>query len=123
MSDYAELHEQCKNNKTQFEDISFPPNSASLGNVHGVKAQWKRISEFLTNQTLFDDKIEPNDVIHNNVGDCYLLSSIAALAENPEIIKTIFHGQAYNKEGIYRVVLSVDGIIQEIVVDDYIPLN
>ena len=88
-----------------------------------MKAQWKRISEFLTNQTLFDDKIEPNDVIHNNVGDCYLLSSIAALAENPEIIKTIFHGQEYNKEGIYRVVLSVDGIIQEIVVDDYIPLN
>lgn len=52
-----------------------------------------------------------------------MLSSIAALAENPEIIKTIYHGQEYNKEGIYRIVLSVDGIIQEVVVDDYIPLN
>jgi hypothetical protein len=41
---------------------------------------WKRISEFLKNQTLFDDKIEPNDVVHNNIGDCYLLSAIAALA-------------------------------------------
>lgn len=56
MSDYAELYEQCKNNKTQFEDISFPPDQTSLGNI-GVSAHWKRISEFLNNQTLFDDKI------------------------------------------------------------------
>lgn len=62
-------------------------------------------------------------MVHSNVGDCYLLSAIAALAENPEIIKTIFHGQQFNREGIYRIILSVDGIIQEVVIDDYIPLN
>lgn len=123
LSDYNELVEQCRKERTKFEDISFPPNDTSLGNIPGVKAKWKRISEFLHNQTLFDELIEPNDVVHNNVGDCYLLSAIAALAEDPEIIKIIFHGQEYNREGIYRVFLSLDGIIQEVIVDDFIPLN
>jgi hypothetical protein len=43
---------------------------------------------------LFDKKVEPSDVIAGHAGDCYLLSSLAALAEFPEIIKRIFRGQS-----------------------------
>ena len=72
---------------------------------------------------LFSGKIEPKSVIADHEGDCYLLSSIAALAEFPHIIKSAFHNQSYNAEGIYKVSLRIDGVVEEVVVDDYIPVN
>jgi hypothetical protein len=62
-------------------------------------------------------------VIHNNVGDCYFLSSLAALAEDPNIIQNIFRNQKYNEEGIYKATLRVNGVVEEVVVDDFIPVN
>jgi hypothetical protein len=72
----------------------FPPNNSSLGSVEG-NISWKRIPELIRNQNpvLFDTKIEPSDVITGHEGDCYFLSSLAALAEFPDIIKKIFRGQ------------------------------
>lgn len=72
---------------------------------------------------LFDRKIEPSDVISGHSGDCYLLSALAALAEFPDIIRKIFRGQKENPEGIYKVNLRVDGVVEEIIIDDYIPVQ
>lgn len=65
----------------QFTDPTFPPNSSSLGEEND-KISWKRVPEILRNMSpvLFDRKIEPSDVISGHVGDCYLLSALAALA-------------------------------------------
>lgn len=35
----------------------------------------------------------------------------------------MFGNQQYNPEGIYKIQLRIDGVIQEIVIDDYIPVN
>ena len=72
---------------------------------------------------LFDKKIEPSDVIAGHEGDCYLLSSLAALAEHPDIIKRIFRGQVYNEEGLYKVNLRIDGGVEEVIVDDFVPVH
>jgi hypothetical protein len=80
MSDYREVFRQCRKDRKKFEDISFPPDNRSLGNIGVDGVKWKRIPEFISYPTFFDTRIEPNDVVHKNIGDCYLLSAIAALA-------------------------------------------
>ena len=49
-----------------FEDVSFPPNKTSLGDVGIDNVKWKRITEFISYPTMFDFKIEPFDVVHKN---------------------------------------------------------
>lgn len=122
-SGFEEKIKKIQGNGEKFTDLEFPPNASSIGNLEGVEAGWKRISELVRKPTLFDNKIEPRDVIHSNVGDCYFLSAIAALAEDPKIIQNIFHDQKYNEEGIYKVTLRVNGLVEEVVVDDNIPVN
>lgn len=109
---------------SKFTDETFPPNHASLGNIPG-NISWRRVPELLKNMSpvLFDRKIEPSDVISGHSGDCYLLSALAALAEFPDIIRKIFRGQKENPEGIYKVNLRVDGVVEEIIIDDYIPVQ
>jgi len=52
-----------------------------------------------------------------------MLSSLAALAECTSIIRRIFRGQSYNPEGLYKVSLRVDGEVEEVLIDDYIPVH
>ena len=62
-------------------------------------------------------------MIQGSLGDCYFLSALAALAENETRIKTVFGDQSFNPNGIYKVTLRIDGVIQEILIDDFIPVN
>lgn len=57
-SDYNALVEQYKSTKSLWEDIEFPPNSASFGDIPEIKEHsWKRLSEIVPNPVLFDGKI------------------------------------------------------------------
>ena len=75
------------------------------------------------NPVLFDGKIEPQDAIQGSLGDCYFLSAVSALAERSERITSIFGEQDGIKNGIYKVILRINGIVEEIVVDDYVPVD
>lgn len=95
-----------------------------MGNLEGLEhARWKRISEIIPNPVLFGSSIEPSQVIQGNLGDCYFLSALAALAEQQERITSIFKDQTYNVSGIYKIPMQIDGEIEEIIVDDFIPVN
>ena len=79
----SQLKSQMKSENRKFTDPTFPPTNKSIGHVENeVEVKWKRIPQFIRNQkpVLFDKKIEPSDVIAGHEGDCYLLSSLAALA-------------------------------------------
>jgi hypothetical protein len=119
-----DLQEQIRKQGQKFTDRTFPPEPSSLGNIQGT-ITWKRIPELLTHQqpVLFDNKIEPSDVITGHEGDCYMLSSLATLAEYPDIIRRIFRGQLYNPEGLYKVSLRVDGAVEEVLIDDFVPVH
>ena len=48
--------------------------------------------------------VDPNDIDQGGVGDCWLMSSIACLAEFPNTIQEIFGGQSdLSQEGSYTV--------------------
>ncbi len=72
---------------------------------------------------LFDGRIEPQDIIQGALGDCYFLSAVAALAERENRILQIFGDQPGSKNAIYKVTLRINGVIEEIVVDDFVPVN
>lgn len=83
-----------------FEDPYFEANVSSIfdqtipkrNGIEGWgKYVWKRPSEVYGagNYTLYN-KIDPNDIKQGECGDCYFLSSLSSLAEDPNKIKMIF---------------------------------
>ena len=55
---------------------------------------------------LFADGIRPSDINQGGTGDCWLLSGIAALAEHPERVESLFMDHKANpRGGPYRVKL------------------
>lgn len=73
---------------------------------------WKRLSNIVKSSVLFDGNIQPQDAIQGLLGDCYFLSAISALAERESRIKAIFGEQSGIKNGIFRVVLRINGIVK-----------
>ena len=69
------------------------------------------------------DKIDVNDIQQGLLGDCYFLSCLSAIAEEPSRIKRIFVTQETNEAGIYAVRLFINGEPRVVVVDDYFPYN
>lgn len=51
------------------------------------------------------------------------MSAVAALAENDFRIKNIFPNLEMNKNGFYMARILHLGVLQEVVVDDYIPVR
>ena len=88
---------------------------------------WKRLSELYNTKDLNiikETKSENGlcgDVIQGELGDCYFLSAISALAENPERIRNLFPTQKISDKGIYETLVYLHGEPTNIVLDDYVP--
>lgn len=132
------------NKNIQFKDESFPPNEYSLlaknkntgeyidtkegeSNSTFIKnnfIEWKRITDILGNDIdVFKGKIEKDDVKQGGLGNCYFLSSLAALSDRPYLIYQLFRTKKISSQGIYEVVLYIDGLWQVVFVDDYFPVD
>ena len=82
-----------------FEDDFVPAGATS----------WKRPGR---GEGLYDDEnvvlfkhVDPNDVNQGGLGDCWILSSMAALAEFPGAITKLFQPQAWAEDGKYTIQL------------------
>lgn len=119
-----------------FTDTEFPPNQASIGDVKcKTEVKWKRARDIaLTGNVnekdkkmskLFEKGIEPSDIAQGQLGDCWLLSALAALAEQPETIQNCFLTDAFNPRGKYKFRLwdDVSKAFVVVHVDDYIPVG
>lgn len=126
---------------TPFTDDLFPPNENSIlakdsaGNFIDKKdgpkfeklfkleeIEWKRASDIFPQQLLFEGEISVDDVKQGKIGNCYFLSAIAALCEFPSLINQIFITKEVNKDGLYKVILFIDGEYQVVLVDDWFPV-
>ncbi len=123
-SKYKELLEECRKSNTNFVDKTFPANKTSLDfSIPNREIIWKRISEIIPNCTMVENGINPADIQQGNIGDCYFLASISALAEDPQRIGHIFLDNfELNGNCIYKVVACVGGILTEVVIDDFVPV-
>lgn len=64
--------------------------------------------------------------VQGKIADCWLMSSVAALAEFPEVVKYCFADNSVSPDGKYTIRLfdaqkGTDGRWMEIVIDDTIP--
>ena len=139
-------------------DVFFPPNDTSIGNNSDIKphscenldmwhrgifyvlcgclgrnkTEWMRAKDLSKSDdekvALFKGDVSAEDIGQGNLGDCWLLASLAAIAEcHPRLIKEAFLTGRTSLCGFYK--LKVFDIIngtprwRVMTIDDYIPVN
>lgn len=124
---------------TPFEDLQFQKGDASLRgawrwDVEGgatLKAKerdsrismygWNRLSDMLGEGMCVYDTIEPSDVFQRELGDCYFLSALSALAEDPNRVKRLLTRKEASPNCKYIVNMFNEGEWRKIQLDDYVP--
>ena len=110
------FYDYVKNQSDSYEDKEFPTNDAHYyfdggrnetqsGMVsHANKDTWTRISDKFMNNSLFGTEyIRPEDIRQGEIGNCWFLSGITALAEYPGRIESSFLNKELSQAGVYGV--------------------
>ncbi|CAF1038399.1 unnamed protein product [Adineta steineri] len=99
-------------------------NTTSINNI-----QWLRPDQIIpeeweenvrTQWAVYRDP-KPNDVLQGTLGDCWFITALSVLAEEPEYLTRVLITKQYNYEGIYCVRLCKDGEWTQVLVDDRLP--
>uniref|UniRef100_A0A7S0ZYF5 Calpain catalytic domain-containing protein n=1 Tax=Noctiluca scintillans TaxID=2966 RepID=A0A7S0ZYF5_NOCSC len=124
----------------KFTDPAFPPTLASLGSPKPGRSfikeearqatQWIRLPELIrmTEGLPADapvklwEQISPEGITQGQVGDCWLIAAIAALAEFPSIIKKCFK-EVDQERGRYviRIFDMATQAWEDVEIDDHVP--
>jgi Calpain family cysteine protease len=84
---------------------------------------WKKASDMMENVQVIVEGVTPSDIFQGSLGDCYMLSSLSALAEFPERIERLLINKAANNKGVYSVALNINGDWKLMHLDDLFPTN
>lgn len=85
---------------------------------------WARPRDILrTNNYQLFEKFEVEDINQGEIGDCYFLSAISAMAEYEDRFKEIFITKKKTENGCYEIKLYINGIPKIVVLDDFIPIK
>lgn len=72
---------------------------------------------------MFDNSIDPNDINQGELGNCYYLAVLSAMAEVPRRVYNRFVTGVKNDAGIYCVTLFINGNETPVIVDDWFPVK
>ncbi|XP_003707112.1 calpain-D [Megachile rotundata] len=132
---WERIVQYCKETNEPFVDDSFPPapkslyyNPAETKDNHVV--QWRRPHQINVDSTV-DSKLPwavfrtplPSDISQGVLGNCWLLSALAVLAESDELVKRVLVMRETCPEGAYQVRLCKDGKWTTVLVDDLLPCD
>lgn len=70
---------------------------------------------------IFNDRVEPGDIKQGYLGDCYFLAGLAALAERPDRIFSLFLLKETNQVRYFSVKMLYKGKWMTIDMDENIP--
>ena len=85
-------------------------------------ATWKRPSQVWTTWSLWGTGgVRPGDNYQGYIGDCWYVSTMAALGEWPDRIKSMFTN-ADQARGIYELKMWENGRPKKVVIDDWIAM-
>ncbi|KAF8293813.1 Calpain-like protein 2 [Trypanosoma cruzi] len=128
----------CVENEVPYIDCSFPPCDVSLcrQDIDKYKLRslpWVRPDAFIPPEQLkevrlFRRTILPSQVTQGDIGDSYLISAMASLAESRDRVRDIFrhpvsagHGKVERALSAYWVTLNYNGWWCPVLIDDYLP--
>ncbi|KRX05710.1 hypothetical protein PPERSA_09850 [Pseudocohnilembus persalinus] len=121
---------QNQNQISQQNDLDFPAKLGSLAKDHKLMPnaknyEWKRSKEIfdIKKLNIFQQQIQPDNIVQGKLGNNYFLSALSCLAERPHLIEKLFITKQINEQGIYAVYLNIDGIFQEVIIDDFFPCS
>ncbi|CAF0703089.1 unnamed protein product [Brachionus calyciflorus] len=125
----------CKENKHKFVDDSFPPCDKSLfidpkkkpqklGHIQWLSPEYVRThpSEQSLKWNVYNDP-KFNDIKQGLLGNCWLLSGLAVILEQPELLRRIIITKDYCPQGCYQVRLCKNGEWQTVILDDMFPCD
>ena len=71
---------------------------------------------------MYLDGIATSNIKQGYIGDCYFIATLGAAAKDPTRIKNIFYSDKPNTAGIYLLKLFVNGLVNYVILDDYLPI-
>ncbi len=107
---WQHIVEFCGRSGDKFVDDSFPPTSRSLHNGALDGVQWLRPTQIVSSAAshvkwaVFRTPL-PSDISQGILGDCWLLSALAVLAERDELVRQVMVTRQACNEGAYQVAL------------------
>jgi len=107
----------------KFSDEEFIPKPQAILGPAYSKYHLRRASDLYRQVSIIPEEINPSDIEEGVLKDGYLLSSIAALAEEPSLIQRLFLTEESNKVGLYAIWLCDSGTWKPVILDEYIPCN
>lgn len=134
ISNWKNIIQYCKENNEQFVDDSFPPAPKSLYyNPHSSVetnpvVQWRRPHAITCDGgnchtwTVFRTPL-PSDICQGVLGNCWLLSALAVLAEREDLVRNVLVTKEISQQGVYQVRLCKDGKWTTVIVDDLLPCD
>ena len=85
---------------------------------------WERASEKWPERSLWGSTgVNPSDIAQGDLGNCWLMAAISAVAEYPERIENLFLNDEANALGKYCLNLYMLGVPNTVCVDDYLPFK
>lgn len=130
---FAGVIRQLQADNKQYTDPDFPPAFSSqwgfgecttYSKTSWQEYQWKRpIGFFEGPYKIYEDNVNPNDIMQGQLGDCYFQSAIAAIAEWKDRVKKLFLTRECNEQGVFCVGLCINGMWEEVILDDFFPVS
>ncbi|XP_064485553.1 calpain-B-like isoform X4 [Ornithodoros turicata] len=124
IQDFHELHRECLKSGKLFEDPEFPCNGWSAWGSTGQRnVQWLRPNDICEKPEFFVHGASRFDVLQGELGNCWMVASIACLTLRKELFNRVVPEQSFqeNYAGIFHFRLWKDNRWLDVVVDDRLP--
>ncbi|XP_067638537.1 calpain-D isoform X2 [Eurosta solidaginis] len=135
LNKWENIIQYCSDNNELFVDDSFPPAPKSLyyNPTNSIPdgnpvVQWRRPHEINYEGGAFPPWAVfrtplPSDICQGVLGNCWLLSALAVLAEREDLVREVLVTKEMCLQGAYQVRLCKDGKWITLLVDDLLPCD
>jgi hypothetical protein len=122
-----ELFPACKNSLCPYNEKKkswiLPEGLDSTDVEDWHNFEWERVNKIFRSEDyqVFVEGTDADDINQGSLGDCYFLSSLAALCKYPSEVQELFHFKEKALDHCYGVYLRIRGIWTLVLLDDYVP--